>query len=197
MKYKINLVKKIRQEEEKAERRRVTIFTFCMVCFSLLVLSIIYSVYVVLTMESTLSSVENDLQRVENEYRTYKATKMIVDKSDIELLDKLQHTRIFWSKKLAAMAHHLPKNYWVTAFEYGRGSFDVKGYGYISKKQEQLLTMDDYLTLLRADTTFCDVFKNTYLNHTKRLDEKTRERISFEYSSLGSRKGNEIKGRIR
>ena len=188
MKYKINLVKKIRLEEERAERKRVTTFTFCMVCFGLLVLSLAYSAFLILGMENDLNAVEMDLKRIENEYRTYKATKMIVDKSDIELLDRLQHNRIFWSKKLAAMAQHLPENYWVTAFEYGRGSFDVTGYGYITKKQEQLLTMDDYLNLLRADTTFCDVFKNVYLNHTKRLDEKTRERISFEYSALGSRK---------
>jgi hypothetical protein len=188
MRYKINLVKKIRLEEEKAEKRRVTTFTFCMVCFCLLALSLIFSMFLILDIENALNDVETDLRRVENEYRTYKATKMIVDKSDIELLDKLQHNRIFWSKKLASMARHLPENYWVTEFGYKRSSFDVKGYGYISNKQEQLLTMDDYLNLLRADTTFRDVFKNTYLNSTKRLDEKSRERISFEYSSLGGRK---------
>ncbi len=187
MKYKINLVKKLRLEEERAEKKRVTTFTFSMVCFALLVISLIYSTFLVLDMEGSISTIEADLKRVENEYRTYKATKMIVDKSDIELLDYLQHNRIFWSKKLAAMAQHLPENYWVTKFDYGRGSFNVKGYGYITKKQEQLLTMDDYLNLLREDAKFNDVFRKTYLNVTERKDEERRERIGFEYSALGSR----------
>lgn len=187
MHYNINLIKKLRQDEEKAEKRRVTVFTFCIVCFSILAMSIFYSIFLVLDMQSKVSLLRNNLQRVENEYRTYKATKMIVDKADIELLDKLQHTRIFWSKKLASMAKHLPENYWVTEFKYDRGSFDVKGYGYITRQQKQLLTMDDYLNLLRRDTTFNDVFENTYLNMTERMDEKTRERIGFEYSALGSR----------
>ena len=187
MHYTINLVRKVRIDEKKADRQRLTITVLLICCFGILILSLLYSALQILRMEQTLTEEQEKLDRIEKEYRQYKATQTIIDKSDIELLDRLQHNRIFWSKKLVATAQYLPENYWITQFGYKKPSFYVDGYGYISKKQEQLITMDDYLNQLRVDTTFNDVFRNTYLNLTDRQDEKTRERINFKYSAVGSR----------
>ena len=186
MHYTINLVRKVRIDEKKAGKKRLTITVLLICCFGLLLISLLYSALQILRMENTLTEERDKVERIEKEYRQYKATQTIIDKSDIELLDRLQHNRIFWSKKLVATAQYLPENYWITKFGYGKPSFDVEGYGYISKKQEQLITMDDYLNQLRADTTFNDIFRNTYLNLTERQDEKTRERINFRYSAVGS-----------
>ena len=186
MHYTINLVRNVRIEEKKGERKRMTIIVVLICCFGLLILSLFYSALQVLSMERTLADEQDKVDRIEREYRQYKASQTIINKSDIELLDKLQHNRIFWSKKLVATAQYLPENYWITQFGFGQPSFDVEGYGYISKKQEQLITMDDYLNQLRKDTTFNDVFGKTYLNLTERRDEKTRERINFKYSAVES-----------
>ncbi len=190
MRYSINLIRSLRLKEKKAEEKRVLTSTLSMICLSLLILSIFYTTIQILTMKGQLKEEETKLNRIEEEYREYKETQMSIDKSDIELLDKLQHSRIFWSKKIAAMAQHLPDNYWVTQFGYKSDNFGVEGYGYITKKQKQLITMDDYLNLLRNDSTFNDIFKNTYLDMTKREDDKhagkkVEERISFKYSALG------------
>lgn len=192
MHYSINLIGSLRLEEKKAEKKREITLAISLICFASLLLAILHSTLCILSMEGTLAIERDKLARVEAEYRRYKATRMTIDKSDIELLDQLQHNRIFWTKKLVAMAQYLPENYWINKFNYERGSFNVEGYGYISGEQEQLITLDDYLNLLRSDTTFSDVFKNTYLNLTKRQDEKigervARERITFKYSALGSR----------
>lgn len=187
MHYTINLVRKVRIDEKRADKKRLTTTVLLICCFGILILSLLYSTLQILMMENTLAEEQDKLDKIEKEYRQYKASQTIIDKSDIELLDRLQHNRIFWSKKLVATAQYLPKNYWITQFAFGKPSFNVEGYGYISKKQEQLITMDDYLNLLRSDTTFNDVFRNTYLNLTVRKDEGTRERISFKYSAVGSK----------
>lgn len=186
MHYTINLVRKVRIDEKRAERKHLTITVLLICCFGILILSLFYSALQILKMENTLAEEQDKLDKIEKEYRQYKASQTIIDKSDIELLDRLQHSRIFWSKKLVATAQYLPENYWITQLGFRKPSFDVEGYGYISKKQEQLITMDDYLNQLRADTTFNDIFRNTYLNLTERQDEKTRERINFRYSAVGS-----------
>ncbi len=187
MKYAINLVRTLRIDERKAEIKRVRVLTMTGVSIGILVLSLFYSALQVLTMESKLNDERGKLARIEAEYKRYKETTMIINKADIELLNQLQSGRIFWTKKLASMALHLPDNYWITDFGFGEPSFDVKGYGYITSDQKQLVTIDDYLNLLRADTTFNDVFKQIFFNSTERRDEGKRERVSFEYSAISSK----------
>lgn len=190
MKYQINMVRYLRQQEKTAQRKRVQMIMLGVACFGVLALAAFYSALNVLSMRDELDEERQRLSRIKAEYRQYKATKQIVDKADIELLDRLQNGRIFWTKKLASMAYHLPENYWVTSFAYrqrGKGSFDVDGYGYITPRQEQLITVDDYLNLLREDTTFNDVFRTVYFNSTTRSDEGRRERVTFDYSAIGKK----------
>lgn len=188
MKYQINLIQQIRQKEvkDKAQKRAVVLFT--VISFVVLAVAVAFTISNILNMKSTLDDAQQKLARVEAEYNKYKATKMIVDKADIELLDQLQTNRIFWTKKLAAMAYHLPHQapnpYWITKFGYKGEKFNVQGYGFISPEQEQLITIDDYLNSLRKDSTFCDVFKSCFFNSTSRADDGAHERVTFDYSAM-------------
>ena len=188
MKYTINLVREIRLAEIKEEAKRVRAFTFSAVCIGILALTFLYSGFKVFEMRNVLVYERDKLQKIETEYHKYKSTKMIVDKSDIELLDRLQNNRIFWTKKLAAMAKHLPANYWITKFLYNNGTYRVYGYGNISKEQEQLVVLNDYLNQLRSDSTYSDVFTSTSFISTKREDGKGRMKVSFEFLSVASKR---------
>jgi len=188
MKYQINVIQQLRVKEKRDKTLQSTMNIFIFIAFALLVISGIYTASRILLMQLILEKEQADLARIEAEYSKYKATRMIVDKSDIELLDKLQTGRIFWTKKLAAMAFHLPNQppalYWITSFRYNNNTFNVKGFGFISPHQEQLITIDDYLNNLRNDTTFNDVFTSCYFNSTTRADENSKERVSFDYSAV-------------
>lgn len=188
VKYRINMVKVIREEEKRAKNQRLSILLISLSCFAFLLISIFYSTLQVLGMQLLINEERDKLARIESEYKKYKKTKMTVDKSDIELLDRLQTNRIYWTKKLESMAMHLPDSqpisYWITDFGYRQNSFTVRGYGYITPKQEQLIELDTYLNNLRTDRNFSDVFLTTFLNSTVRSDEDERRRVSFEYSSL-------------
>jgi hypothetical protein len=113
---------------------------------------------------------------------------MIVNRSDIELLDRLQNDRIFWTRILVPVARYLPENYWITRFGYEKRALTVDGYGYISPRQEQLITIDDYLNELRRDAKFKRPFVNVYMNSTERHDDKLRLKVSFSYSATGGQK---------
>ena len=187
MKYQINLIQRLRLQEKKEQTRKRTLTLLTIAAFAALLLSLGYSATTVLHMNLVIAKERGELARIEREYKKYKATRMIVDKSDIELLDRLQTGRIFWTKKLAAMAYHLPNKapnpYWITKFGYKAPALNVQGYGFISNRQEQLITIDDYLNSLRNDSTFADVFPTSYLNATTRDDEGYRERVTFDYSA--------------
>ena len=189
MKYRINIVEQLRKAEKRERRRRSTMTVCLMVSFTLLLLSAAFTAQNIIKMRGTLQRERMELRRIEAEYRKYKSTKMIVDKTDIEKLDRLQGNRIYWTKKLAAIASHLPNTppdpYWITSFSFKDHKLNVKGYGFISPRQEQLITLDEYLKALRADTTFSDVFGTCYLNTTAREDEGNRERVTFDYTAEG------------
>ena len=189
MKFKLNLIREIKAEQEaRARRRRVTAWLFS-ICYSLLILVFIYGVTDIVQMRLLVGDERERLDAVKTEYQRYKATSEIVSKADVELLDRLQNNRIFWTKKLLVMASHLPENYWITDFGYDESQLTVNGYGYISDKQEQLITLHEYLNGLRIEPTFNDVFKPVYLNSTIRKDEKirSRKRVSFSYTGIGGK----------
>jgi len=188
VKYRINLIDQIRKTEKKEQVQRTFIASLTILSFALLFLAATYATSSIIKMRLAIEKERRKLARIEAEYRKYKETRMIVDKADIELLDRLQNERIFWTKKLAAMASHLPNRppnpYWITNFKYGNGVLNVSGYGLISPMQEQLITIDDYLNDLRADTMFNDVFISCRFNSTAREDEGANERVTFDYSAI-------------
>jgi hypothetical protein len=183
MNYTINLVRQIRLEEQKLLRQKNRVFILAASCTGILIIACLLLVSQVIAMEAKLNIERQVLARIELEYGKYRSTRMVIDKADIERLDSLQSARIFWTKKLAALAYYLPENYWITSFKFDARLLGVQGNGYISEGQDQLITLDDYLNKLRADSTYNDVFNMTYFNAVNRSDEEGRSRVVFEYSS--------------
>jgi Tfp pilus assembly protein PilN len=187
IKYRINLILHIRQQELQEQVLRSTVTIVAVFSLVLLLLSGGWAAFNLYTMNIALKKERSELTRIESEYHKYKTTRMIVDKGDIELLDRLLTGRIYWTKKLAAMAYHLPNRppnpYWITRFAYENKTLNVRGFGLISPEQEQLVTIDDYLNHLRADTTFSDVFGTCFMNSTGRADDGNVERVMFDYSA--------------
>jgi Tfp pilus assembly protein PilN len=186
--YTANMVRQLKEKEKKKQFGRLLKIAVGTFCFGALAVAMIFTSLKILNMEKILGIEREKLKALESQYRKYQATRHIVDKGNIELLDSLQRTRIFWTRKLAAQAMHLPDNYWITKFGYSQGELDVKGFGYISPEQEQLLRLNEYLDNLRADTSFNDKFTKTYFNNTLRDDEGWRERVEFEYSAIARQK---------
>jgi hypothetical protein len=188
MKFTFNLIREMQRRHRASEVRRVRLIGLTAFCFGLLLITLFYACLQILTMRASIQEEKTRLVRLKAEYQHYKASKMIVNKSDVELLDKLQYSRIFWTRKLAIMARYLPENYWITHMNYEPQALTVDGYGYISLQQQQLITLDDYLNSLRYDRMFNDAFKQVHLNSTIRSDDlEKRARVSFSYTGVGGK----------
>lgn len=181
--YRLNLVRNLREQEARRERQRQINYLLGAACFIILVLSIAYSGYTMWKMENILAQERKKVTDLTNEYRKYQSSRLIVEKSDVELLSSLQGRGIFWTKKLAALATHLPENYWITRFAYNNGELKVSGHGYASTRQDQLLVLDEYLNRLRQDTAFSDVFKHIYLSRSESTVEGGEPRIAFDFNA--------------
>jgi hypothetical protein len=180
--YQLNLIRDLREREIRTEKKKRLSVILSLGCFGFFALSVLYSGLTIWQMERVLSQEKDKLERLRVEYQKYAASKLIVDKTDIELLSGLQGKGLFWTRKLAAMAKHLPDNYWITQFEYNNEMLHVKGYGLPNPHQDQLMVLDDYLNRLRGDSTFSDIFTKIYLNQTNRAEDNGR--VGFEFSAV-------------
>jgi hypothetical protein len=187
--YRMNLIRELRDREHKVERQKRMAVILGLGCFGLLILSLLYSGLTMMQMEHVLKGETEKLAHLKQEYQKYKASNLIVDKTDIELLNNLQSKGIFWTRKLAAIAKYLPENYWITHIRFEREELRVEGFGQTNPKQDQLLVLDEYLNQLRADTTFSDVFKTVRLISANRETDATTGRVAFQFSALSSAKG--------
>lgn len=182
--YRLNLIRATREREKKSERKRRLAFILGAGCFGFFAISVMYSALTIWQMEHILTQEKDKLSRLQLEYNKYTATKLIVDKADIELLGGLPGKGIFWTRKLAAMAKHLPENYWITGFGFSNNELKVSGFGFANAQQEQLLVLDEYVNHLKRDTTFSDTFTRMKLNFATRSGESGR--IAFEFSAYTS-----------
>jgi len=199
LKYKLNLVKSVRAAERRAKQHKSNMSVIALLCFGILGLVVFATYTKIEGMQRVVANEKRKLKLIEAEYRNYQEMHVSIDKTDIELLNQLQMNRVYWTKKLEAIAKHLPDeqpiSYWITKFGYrsGNQTFNVHGYGYITQSQEQLLALDNYLNDLRADVNYSGVLGSTFLNSAIRNDEddsdrkQKRDRVSFEFSSV--RKG--------
>lgn len=181
--YRINLVRELRDKEFRQERKRRMAVIVGLGCFGFFLISILYSSLTIWQMEKVLRVEQEKVGHLRQEYQKYTATRLIVDKSDLELLNSLQGKGIFWTKKLAAVAKYLPENYWITQFSYAGERLSVAGYGYIGPQQDQLIVLNSYLDKLRADSTFADIFKVVRLVSADRSGESGQGRCAFEFTA--------------
>ncbi|MDQ3001792.1 MAG: PilN domain-containing protein [Fibrobacterota bacterium] len=186
--YRINLIRDLREKEMKSEKRRRLTGILSLGCFGFFLLSLMYSTLTIWQMERVLKFEEEKLVRLNQEYQKYKSSRLIVDKKDVELLSGLQGRGVFWTKKLAAMAKHLPENYWITRFAYQNGKFIVSGFGYASNQQNQLLILDKYLNDLRKDPDFTDIFNVVQLEFAERKQETGH--VAFQFAAKAARSRN-------
>ena len=185
--YRVNLIRELREREKKSEQKRRLAVILSFGCFGFFILSLVYSTLTIIQMEKVLGIEKDKVSYLKQEYQKYKANRLIIGKEDIELLNSLQGKGIFWTKKLAAMASHLPDNYSITAFSFSDNVLKVSGYGIPAPNQSQLLVLDRYLNELRADTNFSNVFTKVYLNSAERQSEDGRVAFGFSAKKAGAK----------
>lgn len=181
MAYQTNMIRAIRYEERKREqqRRRIRMLTFLSV--AAIFLSSGYTAWNIYTMEQEIRAEGMELLKLEQEFRQYRKTEATVDKQDVELLNRLQGNRIFWTRKLAALAHHLPQGYHILSLNYGGNELIVTGTGDASSRQDQLIVLNSYMQSLRDDPMFSDVFKNIRLTSSSRSTDSREDAVKFEF----------------
>jgi len=183
MKYHINMVNSGSPDEKQAGAGTGMRLNFTVLCFVLLGLSTVYTIYQIVDMKAALIAERKELGRIMAEHKNYPTPEKVVKPADIELLEKLRSERIIWSKITEALSSHLPSQYSITKFNYKRNKLKVAGTGYAEYNQNPLTQLHKYLTALQKDPDYREVFNATRLKSFT-LSEKNKNRFFFEFYAL-------------
>jgi hypothetical protein len=183
MRYQLNLVRELREQEKRDALKRARLVMATVISLCLLGLSIAYAAWQIFSMEMVIKRERQKVARIENEYRQYTATEALVSNADITLLDELKNGSIFWTRKLSAMARHLPPGYATTRFAYDGAEFSIDGTGRIDSDQQHLVKLHGYMDRLERDSAFSDIFSKLYLNSAKRESNDSRGDFVFSISA--------------
>ncbi len=195
MRYMTNMLRLQREREKIGEKVHLRVVTLSVASFGLLALALFYALLRIVPMVAVIHEEESQVSRIKAEYSRYKQTQAIVDREDIVQLVGLTSKGVVWTKKLVALASHLPEGYWITGFEYDGEVLSVNGYGTPRENQDQLLSLNVYLSELKADPLFGNVFKSVYLKSTRAAQGDANKQVSFEFAAepLGKDGANEIR----
>ncbi len=155
VRYPANLVRSLRLEEARRERRRRTLSLLSLTSFGILALALLFSVFQILIIEDTMRVERAHLQRIKEEFGKYRKSQLTVDKADLETLDQLRRSRILWSDKLAALRRYLPVGASLEKITYAPGAgLKVLGSLPASAESDGVLTAYEYGQSLSRDSVF-------------------------------------------
>jgi Tfp pilus assembly protein PilN len=180
VRYTTNLIRKLRIEEQKAEQRQRLSAILGIGSFCFLALALVYGILNIWSMENVIRVESQNLERLQNEFNKYTTTLDIVDKADVEQLNGLQTSGIFWSKKLAALGQHLPDGYRLRSIQYDPAGLRIGGIAQYSNEQDELIELQRYLRKLEQDSLFTRHFASVRLTSARRSDDAT-EGMSFQF----------------
>jgi Tfp pilus assembly protein PilN len=168
VRYSTNLIRTLRSQEAKSEQRQRLTAIFAIGGFTLLSLAVVFAALNIWSMAKVLTVETQNLDRLKQEYQKYTVSKDIIDKADIELLDNLQTSNIFWSKKLAVLGRHLPAGCSLTDLRFQDDNLQVTGIAQSLPDQNELLVLEKYLQDLRTDPNFNQHFSSVRLTTASR-----------------------------
>lgn len=182
--FKINLNKfgELRLQQE-AERKAFQTFVSLFVLGTLLLFAFV--IYIDTQLAHKLQSRKNFLKQIEDQVASYEVSGDFLSKSDLDRLSGAFTDRIFWAKKLVALADRTQSQIAITHFSYKRGILSLYGITKVDKGQKEFDLIDNFIENLKANPQISMDFKDIEFVRSNRDREKDTDIIRFQVDCIG------------
>ncbi|RLC50228.1 MAG: hypothetical protein DRZ79_04720 [Candidatus Cloacimonadota bacterium] len=192
--YKINLNKygELKRKIEQEKR------TFQITAFSFFFFTVILTLIVILLNGNLNKKLENRKQllaKIKNEVKAYKVSGEYLSKKDLERLANISTQRIFWAKKLVALAEKTNDKIAITHFSFKNNVLSLYGITKVDKKQKEFDLIDNFILQLKNNKQISVDFPEIKFVKSRRDFEKDVEILRFQIDCIpqnhgtGRRKG--------
>lgn len=182
--FKINLNKfgELRLQQE-AERKAFQTFVTLFVLGTILLFAFV--IYLDSQLATKLQNRQKFLKQIEDQVASYEVSGEFLSKADLDKLSDAFTDRIFWAKKLVALAERTQSQIAITHFSYKRGVLSLYGITKVDKGQKEFDLIDNFIESLKANPQISADFKDIEFVRSNRDREKDTDIIRFQIDCFG------------
>ena len=192
--FKINLNKfgEQRQKIENENRTfRNTVITF--IIFYLAVAGTFYYFYG--QMQQKVENRNKYLKKTKQKIESMQTTDEFLSKKDLERITKLTTDRVFWAKKLVALADKTTDDIAITHFSFKDGSLKLFGITKVDKDKKEFDLIDSFIASLRNDKQISTDFPDIVFVKSHRDEEKDVDILRFQVNCEAKNTGKKKRKR--
>ncbi|MBN2830062.1 MAG: hypothetical protein JXR56_07060 [Candidatus Cloacimonetes bacterium] len=182
--FKINLNKfgELRLQQE-IERRVFLTFLLIFIIGSIVMFGFV--VYLQKDLQQKLDNREQLLLSINQQIESYKISGDFLSSNDLDRLAKVFNERVFWAKKLVALANQTEKRIAITDFTFKRGILSLYGITKIDKDEKEFDLIDDFIVSLKNNQQISSDFPDIKFVKSSRDREKDTDIIRFQIDAVG------------
>ncbi len=123
---------------------------------------------------------QHRIEAVKQKIRELKQEGVNLSKADILALDHLEKGRVFWAKKLKALAANVGDDMALTDITYRHGRFTISGITRIYPGQREFDIVNDFTRQLQHDPVFSQEFDRVKLLSYSRESVHSQNIVAFQ-----------------
>lgn len=176
--FKINLnkygeLRKQIETEKKVYKNTILTFVISMV--------VLYgfTLWINFDLNNKLQNRKKLLKNIKNEIKQFQTSGDFLSKKDLQNLEKVSD-RVFWTKKLEALADKTSDKIAITHFSYSRDNLRLFGITRIDKEEKEHDLINEFIISLQNNKQISGDFPNIQFVKSRRDKEKDVDIIRFE-----------------
>ncbi len=182
--FKINLNKygELRLQQEN-ERKVFTTFLLIFIIGSLLMFGFV--IYLQKNLQQKVQNRKDLLSDINKQIESYKTSGDYLSSNDLDRLAQIFNERVFWAKKLVALAEQTEKRIAITHFSFKRGTLSLYGITKIDRNEKEFDLIDSFITSLKENKQISTDFPDIKFVKSTRDREKDTDILRFQVDAVG------------
>ena len=193
--FKINLnkfgeIKKQQEIEKKTFWGTVLIYSIGSI------IALIIFIFLLVFLNKRIDTRKELLRNIKKEIKSYQISGEYLSGKDLKTIADLSSNRVFWAKKLVALADITSKKLAITKFTYKSNTLSLYGITKVDKNQKEFDLIDEFINNLKNNPEINQDFPEIKFVRSIRDKEKGVEILRFQIDCKPkaiSKKGNRRK----
>lgn len=183
--FRINL-NKYGELKQKAESEKKT-FRYTAISYALvliIMIGIVVTFY--FDLQKKIGNRSKLLNEIRDEIETYQISGDFLSRRDLQRLAQISTERIFWAKKLVALADKTTDKIAITHFNFKNHRLSLYGITKLDRKQKEFDLIDDFITELKNNLHISSDFPEITFVNSRRDFEKDVEILRFQIDCIAN-----------
>jgi outer membrane murein-binding lipoprotein Lpp len=176
--FRINL-NKLEDKELALRKKRAEMGLYLGLAF--LILGLLLAA---LTINARLSAKENEFKHtvmdLNAQIQALQKDENFVSEKEVFALDRLNSARVFWTRKVEALAALTGNKIALTEIKYERSILSMKGVARVSRTNNNFDLVSDFIERIKAEPAFSRDFRKIDFRSSSRVDFMDQDLLNFE-----------------